>query len=64
MAKKIDTTVTLVKSWQEYQIDVSKSDLTYVLCGFGWSANAMENMNRDIVFYIDQIISSLQPNPN
>ena len=47
--------LNLSPEWEQYEIDLSRSDLHYVLGGFGWVTNARENRNRDIVFYLDDI---------
>ncbi len=47
--------VNLSKEWGEYSIDLTKQDLSYVLCGFGWVTNALVNNRKDITFYIDDI---------
>lgn len=46
--------VTLSKDWQQYTIDLTEKNLRYVLGGFGWVTNAINN-NKNITFYIDDI---------
>lgn len=45
-------TVILSTNWQEYQIDVSQADLSYVLGGFGWTT---VKLTQRVVFYLDDI---------
>ena len=47
--------ITLTPSWDEYTINLSGINLSYVLGGFGWVASADENNNDDIIFYLDEI---------
>ena len=47
--------VTLSTEWRSYSIDLRKANLSYVLGGFGWAANAGANGLRDIAFYLDDI---------
>jgi hypothetical protein len=47
--------LTLSSSWKEYTIDLTDTDMSYVLCGFGWVASVGENGRKDIVFYLDDI---------
>lgn len=49
-------TVTLSGDWKQYTIDVSGSDLSYVLGGFGWSA---VSKTTPVVFYLDNISYNL-----
>jgi hypothetical protein len=46
--------VTLTTEWTRFVIDLSGEDLTYVLGGFGWVANAPNNPTG-AVFYLDDI---------
>jgi hypothetical protein len=46
--------LTLTNRWDRYRIDLRGRDLRYVLGGFGWGANALENRNG-AVFYLDDI---------
>jgi hypothetical protein len=46
---------TLTSSWKPYKLDLTGVDLSYVLGGFGWVANAKRNNNDDITFYLDEI---------
>lgn len=52
---KVGTSVTLTREWQRYSLDLSGHDLSYVLGGFGWAANAVANGMRGVVFYLDDI---------
>lgn len=45
---------TLTTQWTPYSIDVSQADLSYVLAGFGWVANAPNNP-QGAVFWLDDI---------
>ena len=47
--------VTLSAEWQLYSIDLRNVNLSYVIGGFGWGANAGANGLRDIAFYLDDI---------
>ncbi|AMM41164.1 conserved hypothetical protein, secreted [Candidatus Desulfofervidus auxilii] len=46
---------TLTKNWQQYTIDLTGLDLSYVIGGFGWVTNAPQNNNKSIIFYLDDI---------
>lgn len=51
--RKISTgVITLGTQWQEYHLDVSQADLSYVIGGFGWSAVSRTD---GVVFYLDDI---------
>jgi hypothetical protein len=54
-APAVKKKVTLSAEWQPYSIDLQKADLSYVIGGFGWAANAAANGLRDITFYLDDI---------
>jgi len=46
----------LSKRWTRYTISLRKADLSsYVLGGFGWVTNAVQNHGRSITFYLDNI---------
>ncbi|MCW5852109.1 MAG: hypothetical protein KIT87_18695, partial [Anaerolineae bacterium] len=45
---------TLTTQWTQYSIDVSQADLHYVLGGFGWVANALNNP-QGAVFWLDDV---------
>jgi len=45
---------TLTDQWVEYSLDLGGRDLSYVLGGFGWVANAVNNPGG-AVFYLDDI---------
>ena len=51
--------LTLTNQWKLYSIDLTGLDTSYVLGGFGWSADALRNpttiINPSIVFYVDDI---------
>jgi hypothetical protein len=46
--------ITLTTEWQKYTIDLTGQDLSYVVGGFGWVANARNNPNG-ATFYLDNI---------
>lgn len=48
------TRSTLSTTWQQFTIDLSASDMSYVLGGFGWVADAAHNPNG-ATFYVDDI---------
>ncbi len=48
------TLFTLTTDWQQYTIDLTGADLSYILGGFGWVANAVNNPSG-AVFYLDDI---------
>ncbi|HYP25855.1 MAG TPA: hypothetical protein VE262_03970 [Blastocatellia bacterium] len=45
---------TLTKTWTRFTIDLSASDLSYVLNGFGWACSAANNL-PGAVFWVDDI---------
>jgi hypothetical protein len=47
--------VTLTSAWTDYEIDLTGCDLSYVLGGFAWVTSSVENENRSITFYLDDI---------
>jgi len=47
--------VTLSKEWRQYTIDLNGVNLSYVLGGFGWVTNALQNKNKPVTFYLDDI---------
>jgi hypothetical protein len=51
---------TLSTSWQMYTIPLAGVDLSYVLGGFAWVANALNNP-QGAVFYLDDIRYELSP---
>ena len=56
----VGTTYTLTNQWQEFPISVSQlEDFSYVLGGFGWTANALNNPNG-AVFYLDEMYYELE----
>jgi hypothetical protein len=46
--------ITLTNSWQEYTIDLTSKDLSYVIGGFGWVINSTNNI-KGATFYLDEI---------
>lgn len=50
----IGTVFVLTPTWQKFTIDLSGRDLSYVLGGFAWVANAPNNPGG-AVFYLDDI---------
>ena len=47
--------VKLEKEWQEYRIDLSEVDTSYVVCGFGYVVSGSEAVAKDTVFYLDEV---------
>lgn len=52
--------LTLTQQWQRFEIDLSESDLSYVIDGFAWVANWPNNeitarTPKKLVFYLDDI---------
>lgn len=47
--------VRLKKEWTEYQIDISKCDLSYISSFFGWVAARFNNRNG-FTIYLDDIV--------
>jgi hypothetical protein len=47
--------VTLTTTWTKYVLHVTEKDLSYVLGGFGWATNAIQNNYLPITFYLDDI---------
>jgi hypothetical protein len=47
--------VFLTQEWRQYEIDLSNTDLSYVLGGFGWVVDADWNQGRDVHFFLDDI---------
>jgi hypothetical protein len=53
--------IPLSHEWQQYVIDLSGGDLSYVICGFSWNMtwydNGIEpNNSKVFVFYLDDIL--------
>ncbi len=46
---------TLTTTWTKYTLSLAGRDLSYVLGGFGWATNAIQNSNLPITFYLDDI---------
>ncbi len=62
-AKKKAIKVTLSNLWQQYSIDLTGLDTSYVLGGFAWVANAPDNPNPlGTVFFVDDINIELNAN--
>lgn len=59
--------VTLTTDWQQYRINLTGRDLSYVLGGFGWAASVSGNPDSSrnnpngAVFYLDDIQYELSP---
>lgn len=54
--RKLSTgVVTLSKDWKRYDILMPEGAGRHAVVGFGWSANAILNGNRDRTFYLDDI---------
>lgn len=47
--------ITLTKEWQEYTIDLSDKDLSYIIGGFAWAASSEANPSG-FVIYVDEIV--------
>jgi len=47
--------ITLDNIWQEYTINLSGLNLSYIIGGFGWVTNAPQNNNKNVTFYLDDI---------
>lgn len=47
--------VVLTNQWQQYMIDLSNTNLSYVSGGFCWSTSKDANSGRPITFYLDDI---------
>ncbi len=61
---KMGTIFTLSSQWQQFSIDVSKLDLSYVLGGFGWVGDSNNNP-QGAIFYLDDIEYNVNtPPPN
>jgi len=54
------TRTTLTTSWQQFSIDLTGMSLTYVIGGFGWSADTAHNASG-ATFYLDDIEYVLNP---
>ncbi|MBV9462623.1 MAG: hypothetical protein JO317_00195 [Verrucomicrobiae bacterium] len=46
--------VTLTKDWKQYEIDLSKLDLSYIMGGFSWVARAEDNP-EGATLYLDDV---------
>jgi hypothetical protein len=53
-------TTQLTTSWQKFTIDLTGVDLSNIMGGFGWTANASNNPNG-AVFFLDDIQFELLP---
>lgn len=47
--------IELKKQWTKYEIDLKGLDLSHIIGGFLWAANADNNPNG-VVFYLDEIV--------
>ena len=52
--KAILQDIRLEADWTQYEIDLTKSDLSYISCFFGWVANRYHNRDG-FKFYIDEV---------
>jgi hypothetical protein len=52
--------IILSEEWKFYTINLEGRDLRYVLGGFGWVTNSLQNSNADITFYLDDITFQLE----
>ena len=48
-------TVTLTADWQEYVIDLSDADMSYIVCGFGYVLSGERSGAADNVFFLDDV---------
>jgi hypothetical protein len=47
---------TLTPDWQQFEINLTGVDLSYISSGFGWVTDYYSNWNKDeIIFYLDEI---------
>ena len=53
--------VTLTNAWQQFSLDLTGLNLSYVLGGFGWVTNSPQNGYQNITFYLDDIQYQLSP---
>jgi hypothetical protein len=51
---RVGQVTTLTTTWQQYAIDLTGQDLSYVIGGFGWVANAVQNPTG-ATFYVDDV---------
>ncbi len=54
------TRTTLTNAWQQYSIDLTGMNLSYVIGGFGWLAETLHNPGG-ATFYLDDIEYTLGP---
>lgn len=54
------TTFTLTTNWQQFTVDLSGRNLTNIMGGFGWFAEATKNP-QGATFYLDDIVYELSP---
>ena len=47
--------VKLKNEWQEYRIDLTDADASYIVCGFGYVLSGASSNPGDNVFYLDDI---------
>ena len=47
--------IKLTTEWQEFEIDISQADLSYISGGFFWTAKAEDEPEGGITFYLDDI---------
>ncbi|MBR3020377.1 MAG: TIR domain-containing protein [Clostridia bacterium] len=47
--------ISLNTEWTEYTIDLSKTDTSYLICGFGFAMNGSDSGAADNVFYLDDV---------
>ncbi len=47
--------IQLSSEWNQYSIDLSGKDLSYVLGGFSWVTSSGRNNGQNVVFYLDDI---------
>ncbi len=47
--------IKLTTEWKQYEIDISKADLSYISGGFFWTAKAEDEPAGGITFYLDDI---------
>lgn len=54
-AKKAFRRVTLPAEWKDFEIPLKGLDLSYCLCGFGWSVSSPANEFSDVGFFLEDI---------
>ena len=47
--------IRLEEEWQEYSIDLTDADMSYIVCGFGYVLSGKRSKSGDNAFYLDDI---------